>query len=261
MVTGWCRAESEMQDQLCSTHTTSQTSLCCKLWKCKIASDSSRGRSSGPINPLNLWQAHCGGDVNVAGMSPLRDTHVVLPWPPTLWRLPVDPWRHSSGMTVLLCFLIILMGSLFCRSSNLGCFDAYSLSSYTSQVLFLSSFVLIFLLSIFFLSFLASPLTPPPCCDFFLQFLYLFPPFLSSLFSLHSFPSASWFCFPVALTLIGEDKVSLWTCASVSWIPLQQRGDTRVQLLSVFLLWFCLLNFIWIFFVFVISCFIRQWGW
>lgn len=134
--------------------------------------------------------------------------------PGHLWRSPVVPWRHSSGMIVLQCLLSILVASLFCKSSNMRCFDMRPLFLYTGRVSFLSLFYAHFppfcFACWFFFSF--------SCCffprsDLFMLFPCLPSPFLSSfsfsppilsLLPLHCISHS-----PAALKLIGKDEASL----------------------------------------------------
>lgn len=91
-LTGSCMAEGEA-GPASSTHPIMWTSLQCRFWKSKITSDCTKERNSGSICPLN-HNAHCGGDVNVAWVSRLGDTHDT--WGGFLLPLGALEWQPFS---------------------------------------------------------------------------------------------------------------------------------------------------------------------
>lgn len=157
------------------------TSLQCRLWKSKIASDCTKGRSwirLPTASQCTLWWAYECGLGEPSGGHPCR------PSLDTLGRLPTVPW--SSGITALQHLLSTFVGFLFYKSFNLRCSDTHPLSSYNGH--FSPCSMLIFLISIFFLFFLDSFSL---IVTYFNDFLISPPPFPSSIFFLysHSFPS------------------------------------------------------------------------
>lgn len=220
-------------------HSTSRTSPCCKLWKCKIASNVSRCKSSGPINPLNLWKAHCSGDVNAAVMSPLRDTHVVLPWAhvevasrPVEAQLcddsPSVPFNHSHRFFILQKLQFRVLWCIFPFFIHYPSLVSLLVCGHFPPFYFLP----------FFSCSTPHHLVVTSFCSFLISshsFFLLF--FLSS----NSFPSAPWVCLPFSS---GSDThwrgqgVPVNLCLSELNPTPTKRGHQRVQLLSVFSLCF-----------------------
>lgn len=100
MLTGSCMAESEAGPA--SQHTLGHVNFTALLTcKNKITSDCTKGRSSGSICSLN-HNADCGGDMNVAQVSPQGDTHAHLPWTPgEVAYCLLEVWNNSHSVSFM----------------------------------------------------------------------------------------------------------------------------------------------------------------
>lgn len=223
------------QDQLPSTHLAMWTSLQYRLWKSKITSDCTKGRSSGSICPLN-HTADCGGDVNVAQVSPQGDTHAHLPWTPgEVAYCPLELWNNSPSVS----FMGYFCGVFFAKVSICGALI---------HILFLHTMDISLLVPCSFSSFIffSFSLLAVFSSWWLLWFSYLPPPFPSSLFysvltlSLHYISYS-----PVALVPVGEESIS-FVNASRKRSPPQQRDTRESSFCLRLIFWF--LVCLWFFF-------------
>lgn len=156
-----------------------------------------------------LWRRLVASCVDVAGVSPVRGTYDrPASCRACLWSamlLIQHPWS-------------ILVGSLFCKSCNMGGFDTliscilclHGLAEFDLSTFLGHSPPFYFFFLFFFFLFLSCGLFPALC---FLFMMSLSPPTLSfvSFFSLLTFSLLTFHyvsCFPAALASTGEDAGS-----------------------------------------------------